>query len=289
MKRIGNFMIIVLIVSLLIVNFDDQEQKVIKYFPLDEATEFVNYSSNLTLLSETDVDSYKVQWDVQSNLEDSIYLRQDVSLLFVDGKLKGLLNQWKENANKLKQQTLLNGEDSSHYEAITFHHGEIHYPDDVIKSIQVMSHDELYVVDSPHSPLESFKEPADAFEKEWKKTLNHTKLQALNHYWNELMEHYELSSDDYLEIPLSDLWQYQQETFPTLTQEQTNQVIGQLWEGLYKNYITGIKSHQDQEYHAINTYMPLILIDKNGQFIYVLFRDGSGQNHRLIQRIPEFT
>ncbi|WP_220083826.1 hypothetical protein [Salinibacillus kushneri] len=282
-------MIIVLIVSLLIVNFDDQEQKVIKYFPLDEATEFVNYSSNLTLLSETDVDSYKVQWDVQSNLEDSIYLRQDVSLLFVDGKLKGLLNQWKENANKLKQQTLLNGEDSSHYEAITFHHGEIHYPDDVIKSIQVMSHDELYVVDSPHSPLESFKEPADAFEKEWKKTLNHTKLQALNHYWNELMEHYELSSDDYLEIPLSDLWQYQQETFPTLTQEQTNQVIGQLWEGLYKNYITGIKSHQDQEYHAINTYMPLILIDKNGQFIYVLFRDGSGQNHRLIQRIPEFT
>ncbi|GAA0482407.1 hypothetical protein GCM10008986_04090 [Salinibacillus aidingensis] len=289
MKKISNFFLIILILSLLIVNFDDPKQKVIKYFPFDEDIKFTDHSTNLSLISQTDEDSYKLQWDIQSNLEQDIYLRQDVSLLFVDGKLKGILNQWKEKANELKQETLLNGEDSSHYEAITLHHGELHYPDDVIKSIQKMSHDELYVIDSPHSPLESFKEPGNSNEKEWKKTLNRTKSQALNHYWNELMRHYELSSEDYLEIPLADLWQYQQKTLPTLTRKQTDQVIGQLWEGLYQNYIIGIKSHQDQEYNAINTYMPLILVDKKGKFIYVLFRDESGQNHRLIQRVPEFS
>ncbi|WP_153728492.1 hypothetical protein [Salinibacillus xinjiangensis] len=289
MKNISYVLLITLILSIIIVNFDSKEQKVIKYFPFDESKEFTETSTNLKLLTEMDEDSYKIQWDIYSQLTEPVYLRQDISLLFVDGKLKGILNQWKEEANALTQKTVVNGEDSSHYEAITFHHGEVHYPDDVIKSIQDMTYDELYVIDSPHAPLESFKEPVEKNEKEWEQTLDHAKNQTLNYYWNELMNYYDLSAKDFLEIPLVNLWKYKNNSFPTLTNEQTRQVIGQLWEGLYKNYVTGIPSHNDHEFKAINTYMPIILVDHKGEFIFVLFKDPSGQHHRLIQRIPDFS
>ncbi|MBB6454272.1 hypothetical protein HNQ94_002747 [Salirhabdus euzebyi] len=289
MKNLFYLLFLTLIISFIIVNIQEKDQKVIKFFPLDETKSFEESKTELKLLTQTDEDSYKIGWNMYSTMDKPVYLRQDVSLLFVDGKLKGILNQWKEEASTLKQETIFNGEDSSHYEAISFHHGEIHYPDDLIKSMQLMTHDHLYIIDSPHSALESFKEPIEQNEKEWKKTLDNTKYQHLNYYWTQLMQHYDLNKTDYLEIPLTELWKFNEKAFPTLTVEQTQQVVGQLWEGIYKNYITGIKTQDDPNGKPLNTYMPLILVDKKGQYLFVLFEDHQGQKHRLIQRIPDFS
>jgi hypothetical protein len=288
MKKLLYILIITFVLTLLFVKTGKIDQKVIKFFPIDESIQFTDYTTDLSLLQQTDKDTYKINWAIESTLKEPIKLRQDLSLLFIDGKLKGILNQWKEEADELKQQTTINGEDSSQYESITFHHGEIHYPDDVIKSIQKMSHDELYVIDSPHSPIETFREPVSQYEIEWKKTLDHTKFQQLTYFWNRLMNHYQINKEDYLEIPLSQLWYYEHEPFPTLTMEQTEQVIGQLWEGLYKHYIFGINSQSTEDYNPLNTYMPLILVDKKGTHLYVLYEDITGENQRLIQQIPDF-
>ncbi|WP_102027025.1 hypothetical protein [Salirhabdus sp. Marseille-P4669] len=288
MKKLFFIFILTFFLSILIVNLTHEDEKVIKYFPLDETKNFIDQETMLTLLKPTDDDSYQLSWSIKSKTNEPIDLRQDLSLLFIDGKLKGILNQWKENVSALEQITIFNGEGSSNLEAISFHHGEVHYPEEVIKSIQSMTHDELYIMDSPHTPLESFKEPVTNNEIEWKRTLDHAKFQQLTYYWKRLMDHYQLNSEDYVQIPLTQLHYYENEPFPTLTLEQTQQVLGQLWEGLYRHYIVGISYEKTEDGNPLNTYMPLILVDKKGEHIYVLYEDTQGNKQRLIQEIPTF-
>ncbi|MCP8616861.1 hypothetical protein [Salirhabdus salicampi] len=277
---------IVIILFFTLFLFSQEEQNVIKYFPLDESRDFIEQSTNLQLLTEVDEDRYKVIWRVHSKLDEPAYLRQDVSLLFVDGKLKGLLNKWKEEENELEQEGIFTGEGSSHIEAVTFHHGEIHYPDDLIKSVQEMTYDQIYVIDSPLSPIDSFKRPESTSQKEWKKTLDHAVNQQLTYYWNRWITHYNVSKEDYIQIPLVQLPQYEEKSLPTLSQNQTHQVIGQLWEGLYKNIVTNFKIAKENN-KPFQTYMPLVLVDKKGSHLLVLYEE-NGQIQKLIQRIPNF-
>ncbi|WP_222599149.1 hypothetical protein [Aquibacillus kalidii] len=255
---------------------------VIKYFPIDETTVFSTFGTELGMLSETDQDEYDLEWKVFSSLEKKIYLRQDVSLLFSDGRLKGIQSKWKENENALELKSSIHGEDSSHFETISFHHGEIHYPDDQIKSIHEMSHDELYVIDSPHSPLESFEQPDDSNQTDWKETLDHATQQQLGYHWKQLIDHFQIPEDKYIFTPLTDIYKYEKEVIPGISQEKTDQVIGQLWEGLYKNYILGI-SNTDK---PAKSFVPLILFDKKGKHLIVLYQDQNGQKQQLIQYYP---
>ncbi|WP_077621504.1 hypothetical protein [Sediminibacillus massiliensis] len=262
--------------------YEKQDVSVIKYFPPDESQSFSSFSTEINMLSQTDLDEYDIQVISDSTMEAPIYLRQDVSLLYVDGRLKGILSKWKENAQSISQESTIHGEDSSHFQAITLHHGEVHYPDDKIKSIQAMSYDELYVIDSPYSPLESFSKPVNPTQVEWKKTLDHATNQQLSYFWRQLIADYKIPSNSYTIVPLTELYQFQSTPLPNLTQEKTNQVIGQLWEGLYKNYILGVSQSQT-ETNPLNTFIPIILFDNNGKHLIVLYRDNRGKNQQLIQ------
>ncbi|WP_138415789.1 hypothetical protein [Aquibacillus sediminis] len=277
---IGTLVTIFLAFILAITIFLVEDTPAIKYFPLDEEVSFQTMETNLQLLTETDQDEYNVLWSSTSSLKEPIYLRQDVSLLYSDGRLKGILSKWKENEKHIQLQSKVHGEDSSHYQAISFHHGEIHYPDEQIKSIQAMTHDELYVIDSPHSALTSFNRPTNANQKDWKHTLDNATNQQLNYHWKQLIQHFSIPTDEYNFVPLTDLYQYQTKPIPELTQAETNKVIGQLWEGLYKEYILGISRNQQ----PVNSFVPLILFDKQGTHLMVLFQDQAGEKRQLIQR-----
>ncbi|QHE52963.1 hypothetical protein [Pontibacillus sp. HMF3514] len=264
----------------------NKEVSVVKFFPLDEVKRFDETFTDLTLLSESDEDEYDFMWKTVSTLEEPVYLRQDVSLLYMDGHLKGVLSKWKENGQNLFQEQKIHGEDSSHYQAVTFHHGEIHYPDDKIKSIQDMSRAELYVIDSPLTPLESFTSPQNQSQEDWKRKLDHATEQQLNYQWNQLIEHYQIPKEQYEIIPLTELPDYETKPFPKLTAEQTQQVIGQLWEGLYKNYVL---QFTDDSKEDINSYVPLVLVDRDGKHLLVLFEDMNQRKQRLIQYYPDFS
>ncbi|MBM7569668.1 hypothetical protein [Aquibacillus albus] len=271
--------IIVASLFLALLLFYEKEVSVIKFFPIDDSLSFHSYHTELKLLSETDQDEYDIKWTTYSNLTDPIYLRQDVSLLFSDGRLKGILSKWKENEKNIQLQTLVHGEDSSHYQTISFHHGEIHYPDDEIKSIHAMSSDELYVIDSPYTALESFDQPMNSSQKEWKKTLDHATNQQLSYHWKQLIDYFQIPKDQYIYVPLTELMSYEKKPIPGLTQEVTERVIGQLWEGLYKNYILGISETQK----PVDSFIPLILFDKDGKHLMVLYQDQNGKKEQLIQ------
>jgi len=291
MRRTVFIIIFCHILAFLAILFFKQSQdiSVVKFFPLDEMKRFNETSTDLNLLSESDEDEYDIQWKTVSTLDEPVYLRQDVSLLYMDGRLKGILSKWKENGQNLFQDQKVHGEDSNHYQAVTFHHGELHYPDDKIKSIQDMSRAELYVMDSPLTPLESFTTPENQSQEEWKRKLNHATEQQLNFQWNQLIEHFQIPKEQYEIIPLTDLPDYETKPFPKLTAEQTQQVIGQLWEGLYKNYVLQFTGESQPENEVIYSYVPLVLVDRDGKHLLILFEDANKEKQRLIQYYPDFS
>lgn len=286
MKKRLLIYIIIFFIFLPVFVFIMQEKTIptITFFPMDEETSFEKANTRLEMISEKSNDSYEIIWESDSKSDKEIYLRQDASLIFNNGMLRGIRSKWMEDTDRIQTKEKIIGEDSSYFQAISYHHGEIHYPDDQIKSIHKMTYDQLYVIDSPNTALESFKTPNDKYETEWATLLDHTTHQQLLYSWKLLIRHFDIAGESYLSVPLTQLYKYNDEPLPSLTQEQTNQIIGQLWEGIYKNYIINAKNI---EKNKLKSYVPLILFDKQNQHLIVLY-EINGKKERLIQQYPEF-
>ncbi|MFC4022791.1 hypothetical protein ACFOUV_03060 [Oceanobacillus longus] len=255
----------------------------VSFFPLDTDSMMEHTLTTLKLLSEEGINTYKIDWKVESASDKTLYLRQDVSLLFDNGRLRGVRSKWVQNTNRIKINERLKSEDSRHLQSISFHHGENHYSEEDIRSIQQMSYDELYVIDSPTTPIASFKTPENRYEMEWKELLDRATKQQLLFHWHELLNHFNIDVETYTTFPLIDLYRYNNNPLPTMSQEETNNAIGRLWEGLYKNYIIPAL---DPPNDKLNSFMPLILIDKQSTHLIVLF-ELNGKKEQLIQRLPK--
>ncbi|WP_339228124.1 hypothetical protein NSQ77_21380 [Oceanobacillus sp. FSL K6-2867] len=254
----------------------------VSFFPLDEESSIEAADTSLTLQNVTGTDSYDLGWHINSASDKVMYLRQDVSLLFDNGILRGVRSKWVQNTDRIQFDEIITSEDSSHFQSISFHHGENHYSGDEIKSVQAMTYDELYVIDSPTTPIKAFKKPVTTFETEWQELLDHSAKQQLLFQWHLLIQHFQIEPENYLAIPLVDLYKYNNKPIPNMSQRETNELIGRLWEGLYKNYIIpASKSAANQ----LDSYIPLILIDKQNTHLYVLY-ELNGEREQLIQHIP---
>ncbi|MEK3908663.1 hypothetical protein [Oceanobacillus sp. FSL W7-1309] len=255
----------------------------ISFFPLDEKSFIDEANTSLTLESVTGSDSYNIGWSINSSSDKSMYLRQDVSLLFDNGILRGVRSKWVQNTDQIHMDETVASEDSSHFQSISFHHGENHYGGEDIKSVQAMTYDELYVIDSPTTPIKAFKQPVTPFESEWKELLDRSSKQQLLFQWHLLIQYFQINPENYRAIPLVDLYKYNNKPLPNMSQQETNVLIGRLWEGIYKNYV--IPASESSE-NQLESYIPLILIDKQNTHLYVLFELNGGRE-QLIQRIPE--
>ncbi|MEC5422252.1 hypothetical protein QGM71_01960 [Virgibacillus sp. C22-A2] len=251
----------------------------ITYFPIDKESSFVTAASSLQLSPPVEDNSNELMWVSESESDKKMYLRQDASILFENGRLKGIRSKWKQDTANIRIQESIKVEGSSLFQVISFHHGEVHHTDKEIRSLHQLSNDFLYVIDSPTTSIESFKSPANDYETEWKTLLDRTTKQDLLYHWYQLFNHFNISSDSYTAVPLTNLYRYNQEALPSLSQDKTAQIMGQLWEGLYKNYIIPIIDSEGKQI----SYVPIILFDKQNQHLLVLF-ELNGEKKQLIQR-----
>ncbi|WP_164668609.1 hypothetical protein [Virgibacillus doumboii] len=286
MNKRKTTLVLILFAGLLAFIFIWQKTSIpsITYFPMDEGTSFKKASTSLDLISEKTNDSYEITWKVRSKTDKKLYLRQDASLLFNNGILRGVRSKWVENTDTIQIKENIYSEDSTFFQSISIHHGEVHYPDDEIKSIQKMTYDQLYVIDSPNTALESFKTPENEYETEWATLLEHTTHQQLVYSWKQLIHYFHIDNEAYFTVPLTRLYKYNTEPLPSFTQEETNQIIGQLWEGIYKNYIIAAKSIENNQ---LKSYIPLVLFDRQNQHLLVLY-EINGEKEKLIQQYPDF-
>src|SRR5699024_12053138 len=71
--------------------------------------------------------------------------RQDVSLLYENGFFKGIQSKWEQDQQIINLKHPVPLHNTAVFEAISFHHGEIHQPSNDITSIQKMTFDTIYM------------------------------------------------------------------------------------------------------------------------------------------------
>ncbi len=267
------FCTLLMILLLLLLIQHDKSQETLQYFPPDPTVQFTEAVTMLDLLSPAPNKGYQIQWAATSSTNQSVYLRQDISLLFQDGLLKGVKSLWKESVADLALEKTFQGSGNHLFQAVSYHHGEVHYPEDQIRSIQQMSKDNLYIF----TDSEAWEETGKEEQTKWNQAI----YQQLDHTWQQWMSDHQLDSNRYEQIPLSDILQFQQHPISGFTQAETDQIIGQLWEGLYRNYL--IPLIDKKEFSEVT--MPLLLISKAGDHLLVLYNIDDQQGDILYQQI----
>ncbi len=265
--------------------YKPQTKESIIFFPLNENVLYQSATTILMLEPEKKNDHYEVNWKVSSKLDTPAYLRQDVGFLFMNGRLKGLMNEWEQDTDQIVEESTIKGKESSLLQAVSFHYSEIHESDTDFTSAQKMSEDTLYVIDSNFSPLNAFRDPGTNAEKEWKNILDKVTTQQLDYLWEKAISSMEIPIENYTSIPLSQLPKVAEEPLEGFTQQEWDRLIGNLWEGLYKNYYLGLKKEDGTVIDSIDSAIPLILVKKDRSEVLVLLIDKNGEASLLRQQI----
>ncbi|HSU80209.1 MAG TPA: hypothetical protein VLK78_07310 [Candidatus Angelobacter sp.] len=289
LKRYGVWVILGAFLAAYLIYSTEKEASTINsltYFPRDPAIQFLTATTSLRQSpNEKGTSGYTVHWTTQSEINHPVYLRQDVSLLFQNGKLIQINNHWKQQVKALTFSKSLSMKKEGYFEALTDHYAESHPKDSEIKSQDVMSWDHLYVRTKGLKNPESFTYPTKKQDNLFKDKLT-TEMEARQtNLLNQATRTFQLKPEEYDVFPLNHLVSYQNNPLPGLTEETSHRVISELWEGLYKNYILGIHEKGRALQSPIGSDMPLILYKKSGDQLLVLIRSKSGQLFVLKQMI----
>ena len=97
---------------------------------------------------------------------------------------------------------------------------------------------------------------------------------------------YSFDLDQYTTIPLTSIYQYEEVPLPGFNKEQTQAIIGRLWEGLYKNYFLGVKKQDGTTIDPIGSTIPLILVSTDQTHLLVVSELKDDDIMLLKQQIP---
>jgi hypothetical protein len=262
-----------------------QTQESITYFPFDPNVTFTSSNTSIHFLKPQKSDKYILKWHIESLLDRKAYLRQDVGFLFSNGRLIAKQGNWKQNTSQLIQERQIVGRESALIQAISFHYAELHENQEKIFSSQKLSADQIYVINPQTKTFHSFRNAFSKQEQEWKEKLDQQTIESLNRSWEKGIRSFSIHPEQYLFFPLTDLFLKPTSPFPGFTEQETNQLIGNLWEGLYKNYFLGIKKADGTIIKPIGSTIPLILIAKDKSHLLVLTETANGEPTLLRQMI----
>jgi hypothetical protein len=283
--KISIFMlIIILVIGIIYQPFVKKEaRESITFFPIDNSFSFSDAITSIKF-EEGTASNYELEWDVESESSESVYLRQDIAMIFENGKLANKMTEWKTNAKSIDLEKNIHGKTPGLWEGISYHQGEIHINEEKYRSVQRMSSDYLYTV-RPNNTFTGFKEPNSASERRLKNFLDQETNKYLQNTLTKLLENYQINRNNYHVISLQSLTGYNEKALPGFNSLKSQEIIGKLWEGLYKNYFINITTKTGQKISPIGSSMPYILLSKDKTHLFVLFQTATGENIQLIQYI----
>lgn len=282
-KRTNSF---ILIFSAIIISFylfySNQSEETIIFFPID-LTHYFEHASTHLISTQSETDTYSVQWKVESTLNEPAYLRQDISLLYKNGQLKAVLNKWKQHTQTITQKKKLKDHESARYDAISFHYAELHPNEETYTSVQQMSKARLYAFTTPS--FEAFQRPVSELQKQWKNRLDSYATAKTKSALNKALVYFQLNKEQYQVISLTDLPTKRNQIFRVFPKKKRDELIGKLWEGLYKNYLLGIRKEDGSLVHPEGSSIPQLLVANNHREILFLFTLMDGTPIMLRQKI----
>ncbi|MCM3730687.1 hypothetical protein M3196_03275 [Fictibacillus nanhaiensis] len=277
-------LIIILVIGIIYQPFIKKEaRESITFFPIDNSFSFTEANTSLTFNKGTP-SSYELEWEVESESSESVYLRQDIAMIYENGKLTNKMTEWKTSAKEIDLEKNIKGNKPALWETITYHQGEIHINEEKYRSVQKMSNDLLYTL-KINSYFSGIKTPKSAAERRLKNALDQETNQYLQNALNQLTNYYQINRDNFHIISLQSLTGYNEKALPGFDQQKSQEIIGKLWEGLYKNYFINITTKSGQKVSPIGSSMPFILLSKDKTHLFVLFQTSTGENIQLIQYI----
>jgi hypothetical protein len=277
-------LIIILVIAIFYQPFMKKESREsITFFPLDDSFSFVKADTSILFLNGTPA-AYDLSWVVESESSSRVYLRQDISMLFQDGIFKSKMTEWKTSAKSVEMNKNISGDSNALYEAVTFHQGEIHVDEEKYRSLQKMSHDVLYTA-LLSGNYRGFKKPKTATERIVKNESDERTNKFLQKTLREAIAYYHINRDNYVVISLPSLADYNDKPLPGFSQGKSQEIIGKLWEGLYKNYFLDVTTNTGKKIDPIGSSMPFILLSRDRTHLFVLFQTASGEHIQLLQYI----
>ncbi|MED1863474.1 hypothetical protein P4V41_08430 [Fictibacillus nanhaiensis] len=277
-------LIIILVIGIIYQPFVKKEaRESITFFPLDNTFSFKKAETKLSFLNGTS-SKYDVLWKVNSETSERVYLRQDIAMIFENGRLNNKMTEWKTSASKIDLEKDIISSIPGLWEAISFHQGEIHLSEEKYRSVQRMSNDFLYTAKLDQT-FSGFKIAKDNDERKAKNELDEKTNKYLQQTLTQTTNFYQIDLNDYYVISLESLTDYNSNPLPGFSPSKSQEIIGKLWEGLYKNYFLGITTKNGQKVSPIGSSMPFILISKDKKYLFVLFQTSNGENIQLIQYI----
>ncbi len=257
-------------------------QESITFFPIDPKVTFITTETSLELVNHN-----SLLWKMDSTLDRKAYLRQDVGFLFSNGRLIGQLGNWKQNKAAIIQEKRVSSDKSAFLQAISFHYAELHKNEGQIYSSQALSADQLYIVLQDENTAYSFRDPKTREQNKSKQELDEQTERKLQYSWNKGVRYYGIHLRDYQAFPLNQFNKRAKSGLPGFTKQETDTIVGQLWEGLYKNYFLGIKGPNGTIANPIGSTLPLILLANNKSHLLVLTETVRGEPIFLRQMIED--
>jgi len=254
MKKIIITFITVSILAPIVATFYQQHIHSITYFESNE-----NYFFGHATI-ETKIKSNQLQWKMISETNELAYIRQNIGLLFVNGKFKAFYSEWKPNRRYLSFQQSFPLPNKARIDTLGLHYGEFH-DDDSIYSLQLMDGQTLYT---------------ETNEK-MKQSIDHQIDQTIQQYVQYILDMYSIDENLYHIVPFTELQQYFKYYNNKHSNLATEKLEGHLWESIYKQYILTLLSTKDIDEHV----MPLFLFAKDNSHVYFIFT----MNHKTYQFI----
>lgn len=126
-------------------------------------------------------------------------MRQDVGLLFENGKLAGVMNKWMHPGRSLIQEKTLILQPNKQLDAVSFHFAELH--DNEITSTFKLSGIRSYTSNS----FELFSFPKNEKEIQSRSVAITDTSQVLKRVWADAKQQLSIPADQYIEVPLTAL------------------------------------------------------------------------------------
>lgn len=259
----------------------ETEKETIIFFPIDTDSFFLEAKTEL--IKEKKNHSFTLR--TFSKLNKKAYLRQDITAIFVNGRLIGNLNTWEQNRDELIQEKTFQLKGDNFLQAITFHYAEIHDTPNKFESAFTMSQLNRFIINNSFQSPIVFQTPQTDKEKHRYQQLTTKVKQLLETTLQKGAKEFNFSIENYDQLLLTDLSSFSNKPFPTYSMEKTRKIIGQLWEGIYKNYFLSIKKKDGTTVSPVGSTIPIILLAKNKSHLLVLFETKDGERILLKQNI----
>lgn len=253
-------------------------------YPIDKNISFIEYETSIEFLDKKKND-YSLQVTTYSKTNEPSNTRQDLALLFIDGVFVDSLANRIDQTDIIEQQQVITESQSARFDVITFHHSQRQdHSGDMLFQYE-LSHDHAYVLSSPITSVNLFRQPRTNTQKQWQGMLDRTITKEWNRQWQSLIEYYSLNADDYERIAVLHLPDFVERQLSASSKRSLKSIIGLIWYDLYHQYILGKVNNSNQPINTKGSTMPVILLAKDFSHYHILFQTEGGLEQKITREL----